>query len=337
MAMWKIMAGRGSASVNAFVEQSLVAIGWSEAGDHTTARARAELIERFERAYPDNTPRQHQVGASQVWRFLTELRQSDRVVVYDPELRLYHVGEILDVPVYEPARIEGLPVTRSVRWLGQVNRDSLSSPTRNTLGAILTLFKLSDSAEIEIASKLDGKPLGLSQHREIGVESLADDELVDLEDPFANIADQALELIKDRILRLEWDEMQELVAALLRALGYRTIVSPSGSDRGRDIIASRDGFGFEPPRIVVEVKHRKGAMGAPEVRAFLGGRHVEDRGLYVSTGGFTREAQYEAERAATVTHLMTLDGLARALVEQYENLDDRGRTLLPLIRIYWPA
>jgi restriction system protein len=335
--MWKIMAGRGSASVDAFVDQSIVAIGWSEAGDHTTARSREELVERFARASPDDTPKQQLVGASQVWRFLSELRRGDRVVVYDPQLRLYHVGEVIGEPVYEPGRIEGLPVTRPVRWLGQVSRDSLSSATRNTLGAIMTFFKLSDSAEFEIASKLSGSGSASEPRAEARAEDLPDEGIADLGDPFASIADQALELIKDRILRLEWDEMQELVAALLRALGYRTIVSPSGADRGRDNIASRDGFGFEPPRIVVEVKHRKGAMGAPEVRAFLGGRHVDDRGLYVSTGGFTREAQYEAERAATVTHLMTLDGLARALVEQYDKLDDRGRTLLPLTRIYWPA
>jgi predicted Mrr-cat superfamily restriction endonuclease len=44
--------------------------------------------------------------------------------------------------------------------------------------------------------------------------------------------------------------MQELVAGILRAMGYKTLVSPAGADRGKDIIASPDGFGFEPPRIV---------------------------------------------------------------------------------------
>jgi restriction system protein len=335
--MWKVMAGRASARVDKFVDNNLVAIGWLEAGDHTTAASRAELIDRFGVAYPDNTPRQNQVSAGQVWRFLNELKVGDQIVVYDPQLRLYHVGEIIGAPVYEPGNVEGLPITRAVTWLGQVNRDSLSLGTRNTLGAIMAFYRLSDSAEMEIMSGLvDGR---LADHlaQPTHPQALPDDEIPVLDDPFENIADLALERIKDSILKLEWDEMQELVAALLRALGYRTIVSPAGSDRGRDIIASRDGFGFEPPRIIVEVKHRKGAMGAPEVRAFLGGRHADDRGLYVSTGGFTREAQYEAERAATVTHLMTLDGLARALVEQYEKLDDRGRTLLPLTKIYWPA
>jgi restriction system protein len=170
-----------------------------------------------------------------------------------------------------------------------------------------------------------------------GVRPDQDEDVEASVDPLDSLQEQAIERIKDRLLALDWDEMQEMVASLLRALGYRTLVSPSGPDRGKDIIASKDGFGFEPPRIVVEVKHRRGAMGAPEIRAFLGGRHAQDKGLYVSTGGFTREAYFEAERASTVTHLMTLDDLARALMDNYDRLDERGRALLPLVRVYWPA
>ncbi len=332
------MAGRSSAFIDDFVAESIVAIGWSQAGDHTLAKSKRELIDHFDNVFSDRTPRQNQVGAGQVWRFLHEVEIGDLVVCYDPSNRIYHVGEIAGAPQFQPDRIESLPTTRSVRWLGEVARDSLSAGTRNSLGAIMTLFKLPEPAAAEVLRGLGSMPSNGDSGTQVENARLPDDNIaLETADPFADIEDQAVELIKDRILRLDWDEMQELVAALLRALGYRTMVSPAGSDRGRDIIASRDGFGFEPPRIVVEVKHRRGPMGAPEVRAFLGGRHADDRGLYVSTGGFTREAQYEAERAATVTHLMNLDGLARALIEQYEDLDDRGRTLLPLTKIYWPS
>lgn len=334
--MWKITAGRGNAWVADFIGKNMVAIGWSEAGDFTKASSRSALIELFAETWPDQTPRQLHVGASQVWRFLQEVRVGDRVVTYDPNSRLYHVGSIAGETSYRPELIDRLPVSRPVKWEGTVSRDVLSASTRNTLGAIMTIFMLSAPAAAEVAER--SGMAAQSSAVPLVVSPVAEGlDLSDSPDPFADIADQALERTKDRILRLSWEEMQELVAALLRALGYRTIISAAGADRGRDIIASRDGFGFEAPRIVVEVKHRKEAMGAPEVRAFLGGRHAEDRGLYVSTGGFTREAQYEAERAATVTHLMTLDGLARALVEQYEHLDERGRKLLPLTRLYWPV
>jgi len=327
--MWKITAGRANAHVSQFLQDSVVAIGWSEAGDYRNVQSREGLIDLFATTWPEQTTRQLQVGAGQVWRFLHEVQQADEVVTYDPGSRLYHLGIIEGPPSYEPQRMERLPLTRPVRWTSAVSRDELSEPTRNTLGAIMTIFLLSRSAEQEIQSKS-----GIGASSPVRRDSPEEDAV--LADPFADIEEQALERVKDRILSLGWDELQELVAALLRALGYRTVVSPAGPDRGRDILASRDGFGFEPPRIVVEVKHRRGAMGAPEVRSFLGGRHSDDRGLYVSTGGFTREAQYEAERATTVTHLMNLDDLARALVEQYDSLDARGRALLPLTRIYWP-
>lgn len=326
--MWKITAGRANAYVSQFLEDSVVAIGWSEAGDYRDIPSRDGLIDLFATTWPEQTSRQIQVGAGQVWRFLHEVREGDLVVTYDPSSRLYHLGSIQGPPTYQPERIERLPVVRPVKWTSSVPRDELSERTRNTLGAIMTIFLLSPNAEQEILAKA-----GI---RGAQVSAQASQDEISLADPFADIEEQALERVKDRILSLGWDELQELVASLLRSLGYRTMVSAAGPDRGRDILASRDGFGFEPPRIVVEVKHRRGAMGAPEVRSFLGGRHSDDRGLYVSTGGFTREAQYEAERATTVTHLMNLDGLARALIEQYERLDAKGRALLPLTRIYWP-
>lgn len=100
---------------------------------------------------------------------------------------------------------------------------------------------------------------------------------------------------------------------------------------------SPDSFGFEAPRIIVEVKHRKGAMGAPDVRSFLGGRHPQDKGLHVSTGGFTREARYEAERASIPLAFMDLDELVKSLLEQYDKLDLETQRLVPLKRIFVPA
>ena len=132
--------------------------------------------------------------------------------------------------------------------------------------------------------------------------------------------------------------MQELIAGLLRAMGYKTRVSPSGPDRGKDIVASPDGFGFEQPRIIVEVKHRKGQMGSNDIRSFLSVvRHAGDKGLYVSTGGFSKDAHYEAERASNPINLMDLDSLVEAIIEHYENMDLETRVLLPLRKIYWPV
>jgi restriction system protein len=131
--------------------------------------------------------------------------------------------------------------------------------------------------------------------------------------------------------------MQHLVAGILRAMGYKTQVSPPGADRGKDIVASPDGFGFEHPRIVVEVKHREERMSSQQIRSFLGGRHKDDPGLYVSTGGFTKDAQYEADRASIPLALWTLDHVVRALIEHYHATDAETKRIMPLKRLYWPA
>lgn len=138
-------------------------------------------------------------------------------------------------------------------------------------------------------------------------------------------------------LHLDWDEMQNLVAGVLRSMGYKTQVSPAGADRGKDIIASPDGFGFENPRIIVEVKHRREQMGSQQIRSFIGGRHKDDRGLYVSTGGFTKDARYEADRSTIPLTLWTLDDLVRALIENYEQVDIETKLLVPLKKTFLPA
>jgi restriction system protein len=158
----------------------------------------------------------------------------------------------------------------------------------------------------------------------------------DESDLLKDVQARSIEFIKDKISKLNWEQMQTLVADILAAMGYKTRISPQGSDRGKDIIASPDGFGFEQPRIVVEVKHRKEAMGAPEIRSFLGGRHKDDKGLYVSTGGFTTQARYEAERASIPLTLLDLNDLVMAFIENYENMRVSSRTLIPLAKIYWP-
>jgi len=102
-------------------------------------------------------------------------------------------------------------------------------------------------------------------------------------------------------------------------------------------VASPDGFGFEHPRIVVEVKHRSGQVNSQTIRSFTGGRHADDRGLYVSTGGFTREAKYEADRSPIPLALWDADLLVRTLIDHYDTTDSETKRLIPLKRIYVPA
>lgn len=149
--------------------------------------------------------------------------------------------------------------------------------------------------------------------------------------------DNGIELIKDRVSQLSWEDMERLVTGMLKAMGNCARVTPKGPDGGRDVIAPLDALGLESPCIVAEVKRRKGAMGAPTARSFIGGLRMGDRGLYVSTGSFTKEARYEADRANVPVRPLGLDSFVRHYVEVYDKTDDETRSILPLTRIWWPA
>jgi len=248
---------------------------------------------------------------------------------------VYHVGSITGGYDYRPDLELVAPdaehqQTRSVAWQGKVNRDDLSVSARNTLGAIMTIFLINAEVQAEIENLLAGNPPIAP--------IIAPEQQDDLDEVRMSVAENSHEFIKDRLLALKWDEMQDLVAGVLRAMGYKTRVSPKGPDRGRDIMASPDGLGLESPRIIVEVKHRKNEqIGASQMRSFIGGLRASDRGLYVSTGGFAKDAKYEADRAQVPVTLLTLDDLAQLLVDNYESADTETRALVPLIRLYWPA
>ena len=214
------------------------------------------------------------------------------------------------------------------RLNGSRQRDALTTSSKNSLGGIQTIFSISDEvvADLKSASKSE-----TSSQPDETEDDAADD------DARAATYDNGIELIKDRVNQVGWEDMERLVAGLLKAMGYCARVTPKGPDGGHDVVASPDALGLESPRIVAEVKHRKGAMGAPAVRSFIGGLRAGDRGLYVSTGGFTKEARYEADRATIPIRLLDLDSFVRHYVEAYDKADEETRSILPLTRIWWPA
>lgn len=270
--------------------------------------------------------------ASQIGKFRFEINNGDYVLSYDPQQRVYLVGEIISDYIFDQIFFPENPLeycdVRKVKWIGEVQRDDLSTSAKNSLGAISTLFSINHEVSEEILGALKGEK---NIDKDLEPE---DDEANILKE---DIISRSHEFVKDQIIKLNWEEMQELVAGLLRGMGYKTMVSARGPDRGRDIIASPDGLGLKEPRIVVEVKHRKGQMGSNEIRSFTGGLRPGDKGLYVSTGGYSREAKYEAERSNIPLTLMDADTLVSLIIQYYDNFDSEARSLVPLTKIYWPA
>ena len=330
MTMWMVRAESDGRLFRPFIDKSLVAIGWPDLGDLSSFESREAIATQLRKEDPGRSAGAYRTTSGVLFRFLKEMQAGDAVISYDRTRRIYAVGKLKENYRFDTEGDSDYPNVRPVDWTAaNVSRDALTTATKNTLGSTLTVFRLPETAEQDVWQAASGKPEGPSED-----EDAADaEEKLLLED----LESRSIEFIKDRIIGLDWENLQVLVAGLLRAMGYKTRISARGPDRGKDVVASRDGFGFESPRIVVEVKHRKEHVGAPEIRSFVGGRHMDDKGLYVSTGGFSKEAKYEAERAKVPVTLLDLDDLAETLAQNYETLDAETRRLVPLRRIYWPV
>lgn len=340
MTAWMTRAGRDGVWLERFLEQEEVGIGFGGGLGHDVVRLERDLIvDAWMKRYPSHSKGKARTSVGQLIRFVRGFDSGDTVVTYDQDQRRYIIGELKGDAEYVSEGDEGGPAwTREVEWSAHVLRDSLSTAAKNSLGSTLTLFELKEAYLTEMLAlaaplnePLNLTPASASEPDEVDASSEADQTAEAL-------ADRAQYLIQDRIVALDWAQMEQLIAGILRAMGYRTRVSDPGPDRGVDVFASPDGLGLEEPRIFVEVKHRPGTpMGAPALRAFIGGRRQGDRCIYLSTGGFTREARYEADRANVPLRLVNLSELTLLLLENYARLDEPTRALIPLTMLYWPV
>jgi restriction system protein len=132
-------------------------------------------------------------------------------------------------------------------------------------------------------------------------------------------------------------EYQEIVASLLRAMGYHVSwIAPPGKDGGIDIMASSDPLSTQSPRIKVQVKRQSQTVTVDGLRAFMALLGDGDVGIFVSVGGFTKDARDEAraQERRKVT-LLNNEELFDLWVEYYDKIKDQDRRRLPLQPIYF--
>lgn len=339
---WMIRAGERGRLVNYFLAYDIVAIGWNEVGDISTIDDREKIKNKVYDVYKDENPASIAQVAGQIVRFRVEIDERSKVATYDPLERKYYIGKVISEYEWNEKLIEYFHI-RKVKWESFVNRDDLTDSTKYALGGISTIFIINTDAEVELLEKIqplikDEIDIPISDKAvSLSEEAKASEVEEEFESPKKNIETTARDFIIDRLKNLSWSDFQELVAGLLRAMGYKTLVSKMGPDRGRDIVASFDGLGLLEPRVVVEVKHRRDKCSSDMIRSFIGGLRNGHKGIFVSLSGFSREAKYEGERANIPITLVDADLLVEMLRVYYDKLDPSTRALLPLTVILWPA
>ena len=309
--VWVVRGGNNNEIIDTAESKSIVALGLYIVGDVSGLKTREDFREKNPKS-------------DQLYRFVHEMQVGDTVLTPNKATRRALVGKISGEYRYDPSIGEGeYPHVRDVEWQGSISRDDMSPSLKNSMGSTLTVFTLPGHDD-EIRRLAAGN-VPTAKEKEDEEETF---------DFLADTQEKAEALIADHIASLSWEDLELLVAAVLRTLGFRTKLSKKGGDGGYDIVAHPDALGFEEPRVKVEVKHRKGSMGGPEVRNFRSTIRTGEKGLYVSTGGFKGDAKAELEKAGPPFALMDQDEFIALLTENYERLEPEFQALVPLRKVY---
>jgi restriction system protein len=275
-------------------------------------------------AYPEKKPGSVPVNAGQLFRFVHEMSVGDLVAYSSKRDRLIHIGRIEGPYKYDASTEPSYPQLRPVKWLASVPRTKFTQGALYEIGSALSFFQIKQYAA-EFSAAAEGKVVASS---------------VRTDDTVAPVSAEIVESTRDFILKrlaqeLKGHPMADFVAHLLSRMGYRTRVSPEGSDSGIDIIAHKDELGFEQPIIKVQVKRQESPVGDPIVSALYGKVAAEEFGLIVTLGVYTNQAKIFARGKA---NLRLIDGsdLVDLILEHHESFDPRYKGLVPLKRVYVP-
>lgn len=168
-------------------------------------------------------------------------------------------------------------------------------------------------------------------------ETIVDDSSPDAATTLEEAEEAAWTEIEEHLGQMNPYDFQELVAGLLRGMGYHVAwVSPPGPDKGIDVIAHTDPLGIQGPRIKVQVKRRSDKTNIDGIRSLLSLLGEGDVGLFISMGGFTRDAEDEARRQEKRrVMLVDLKRLFDLWVEHYDRIPEVQRRLLPIRPVYF--
>lgn len=309
---------------NLFLKHDRIAIGWKEIGNLSNIPAnrddfKAEYIKAFPAAKKGSIP----TCVGMLYRFCCEVRIGDYVIFPSKSDRMINIGQITGDYMYVADAHEYVH-QRDVKWLKHLPRTAFSQGALYEIGSAMTFFEVKNYAD-EYMSALN---------KGFGKGSVAGEE----DDTVGATAEDIIESTKDFILKelsrnLKGYALEEFVANLLGAMGYRTTVSQKGGDSGIDITAYKDEL---PPRILVQVKSQDSDIKETTIQSLKGAMREGDYGLFVTLSNYTKKAQKYLNDTPIIRGINGTE-LVDLVLKYYDNLDDKYRKMIPLKMVYIPV
>ncbi len=140
------------------------------------------------------------------------------------------------------------------------------------------------------------------------------------------------QVLRKRLLNMNWDEFEELIARLLAEMGFEDIeVTSRSKDGGIDVRGTLVVGDVIRTRMAIQVKRWKRNVQAPVVQQVRGSLGTHEQGLIITTSDFSPGARKEAARPdATPVALMNGEQLVVLLVEHSIGVTRRCHELIEL-------
>lgn len=306
-----------------FLNQNIIAIGWDAIGDLSRIEPTREAYKNeYIRAYPNAKKGSVATGAGMLYRFSCEMQKGDYIVFPSKIDRKINIGMVESDYFHDDAAAM-YPNQRKVKWLKHLPRTAFSQGALYEVGSALSFFQVKNYSD-EFLKALDRNFTGNNLESE-------PDETV------ARTAEKIIESTKDFILkelskRLKGYALEEFIADLLQAMGYRTTLSPHGGDNGVDITAYKDEL---PPRIVVQVKSQDGDIKETTIQSLKGAMRGGDYGVFITLSDYTKNAQKYLDNTPIIRGINGTE-LVDLILKYYDKLSEQYKRIIPLKMVYIP-
>jgi restriction system protein len=340
---WLIRAGRQGQHEQFCLDSSTVGAGWHETPDLTDTKTRDDIRAIVEDTYGiSNAAVGNYTG--QLWRLRHGIKTGDTVVVPLKTTSQIAIGKVTgpytyvaDADVYRRHQIP-------VEWIvTDIPRTSIKQDLLFSLGSAMTICSLSRNDAAwriqQIAEK--GHDVG-ARPPEAGTITTTVTEQIDAEEAIEeaetlDIEQYALDRLTQVVAeRFAGHAMQDLVAAVLRAEGFHTEVSPAGADGGVDVLAGSGPLGLDPPLVVGQVKSQADPVDAPVVQQLVGAVSSlgANYGLLVAWAGLNKYAKRAVEQNRLKVRVWQAKDLIEAVCRSYDRLPDEIQAKLPLKAVW---
>ena len=141
---------------NLFLQDDVIAIGWSDMGDLSKIDANRDAFkDKYTQVYPDAKKGSIATGAGMLYRFRYEIQIGDYVVFPSKSNREVNIGVVEGEYVYDSTQVEYVQ-TRKVKWLKHLPRMAFSQGALYEIGSAMSLFSVKNYADEFLATVYKG-------------------------------------------------------------------------------------------------------------------------------------------------------------------------------------